>query len=60
MKKYKVTINRELLCRVYHDTIVEAEGEDEAWEKACDEIDFGDTEVRDCIYSDDNIEEVKE
>lgn len=34
MKKHKVTINRELLCRVYHDTIVEAEGEDEAWEKA--------------------------
>lgn len=58
MKKYKVTINRELLCRVYYDTIVEAEGE--AWEKANDEIDFGDTEIRDCIYSDDNIEEVRE
>lgn len=60
MKKYKVTISRELMCRTYHDTIVEARSEDEAWEKAYDEIDFGDIEVRDCIYSDDNIEEVKE
>lgn len=34
---------------------VEADSEDEAWEKAYDTVDLGDLEVRDCEYSDDEI-----
>lgn len=37
------------------DIEVEADSEDEAWEKAYDTVDLGDLEVRDCEYSDDEI-----
>lgn len=34
---------------------VEADSEDEAWEKAMDTVDYGDLDIRDCEYSDDEI-----
>lgn len=47
--------DRELRCRLCFDIEVEADSEDEAWEKAYDTVDLGDLEVRDCEYSDDEI-----
>lgn len=41
--------------RLCFDIEVEADSEDEAWEKAYDTVDLGDLEVRDCEYSDDEI-----
>ena len=52
MPRYNVSINRELRCL---DMKVEADSEDEAWEKAMDTVDYGDLDVRDCEYSDDCI-----
>lgn len=49
MPRYNVSIDRELRCRLYFDS------EDEAWEKAMDTVDYGDLDVRDCEYSDDEI-----
>ena len=60
LKKYKVSINRQLRCRVYVDVEVEATSEDEAWEKAYETIDFGDVDVRDCEYDDDSITLIEE
>ena len=48
MPKYNVSIDRQLRCRLCFDIEVEADSEDEAWEKAYDT-------VRDCEYSDDEI-----
>lgn len=42
------------------DIEVEADSEDEAWEKAYDTVDLGDLEVRDCEYSDDEITPLEE
>jgi hypothetical protein len=66
MPKYNVSIDRQLRCRLCFDIEVEADSEDEAWEKAYDSedeawekaydtVDLGDLEVRDCEYSDDEI-----
>lgn len=52
MPKYNVSIDRQLRCRLCFDIEVEADSEDEAWEKA---YDLGDLEVRDCEYSNDEI-----
>lgn len=43
------------IIRLCFDIEVEADSEDEAWEKAYDTVDLGDLEVRDCEYSDDEI-----
>lgn len=51
MPKYNVSIDRQLRCRLCFDIEVEADSEDEAWEKAYDTVDLG----RDCEYSDDEI-----
>lgn len=48
MPKYNVSIDRQLRCRLCFDIEVEADSEDEAWEKAYDTVDLGDLEVRDC------------
>lgn len=58
--KYKVHIDRELRCRVCFTVEVEAEGEDAAWDKAYDMIDFGDVDVKDCNYCDDSITKIEE
>lgn len=55
MPKYNVSIDRQLRCRLCFDIEVEADNEDEAWEKAYDTVETGDLEVRDCEYSDDEI-----
>lgn len=60
MPKYNVHFNRQLSCRIYADVQVEADNEDEARDKAYATIDFGDLEVRDCIYDDDSITKIKE
>ena len=52
MPKYNVSIDRQLRCRLCFDIEVEADSEDEAWEKAYDTVDLGE---RDCEYSDDEI-----
>lgn len=53
MPKYNVSIDRQLRCRLCFDMEVEADSEDEAWEKAMDTVNYGD--VKDCEYSDDEI-----
>lgn len=53
MPKYNVSINEQLRCRLCFDMEVEADSEDEAWEKAMDTVNYGD--VKDCEYSDDEI-----
>lgn len=58
MPKYEVSIDRDLRCRLRFSVEIEAESEDDAWEKAYDMIDFGD--VRDCIYDDDSITLIEE
>ena len=58
MPKYEVSIDRDLRCRVCFTVEVEAESEDDAWDKAYDMIDFGD--VRDCEYCDDSITLIEE
>lgn len=60
MPKYSVLINRQLSCRLHTEITVEADNEDEAWNKAYEIIDFGDLEVRDCIYDDDSITKIEE
>lgn len=55
MPRYNVSIDRQLRCRLYFDMEVEADSEDEAWEKAMDTVGYGDLDVRDCEYSDDCI-----
>lgn len=55
MPKYNVSIDRQLRCCLCFDIEVEADSEDEAWEKAYDTVDLGDLEVIDCEYSDDEI-----
>lgn len=42
MPKYNVSIDRQLRCRLCFDIEVEADSEDEAWEKAYDTVDLGD------------------
>lgn len=60
MPKYEVSIDRDLRCRVCFTVEVEAESEDDAWDKAYDMIDFGDVDVRDCEYCDDSITLIEE
>ena len=60
MPKYEVSIDRDLRCRICFTVEVEAESEDDAWDKAYDMIDFGDVDVRDCEYCDDSITLVEE
>lgn len=55
MPKYNVSINEQLRCRLCFDMEVEADSEDEAWEKAMDTVNYGDVDVKDCEYSDDEI-----
>lgn len=55
MPKYNVSINEQLRCRLCFDMEVEADSEDEAWEKAMDTVNYGDLDVKDCEYSDDEI-----
>ena len=55
MPKYTVSINEQLRCRLCFDMEVEADSEDEAWEKAMDTVNYGDLDVKDCEYSDDEI-----
>lgn len=43
-----------------YNVSIEADSEDEAWEKAYDTVDLGDLEVRDCEYSDDLITLIEE
>lgn len=56
----EVSIDRDLRCRICFTVEVEAESEDDAWDKAYDMIDFGDVDVRDCEYCDDSITLVEE
>lgn len=60
MPKYEVSIDRDLRCRIRFTVEVEAESEDDAWDKAYDMIDFGDVDVRDCEYCDDSITLIEE